>query len=357
MFSGIIFSESSRPRSRKSPSFLDDLAFATVATREERIKIREKRRRESKSSSKEGKRSRSGSESRSGRKELEKGTISGTCSEVEEAGTGKLCAIHEQQFSSEEEEYSQQHTWESVHEWDTAPESFYPENIDTAHRVFEEELLEATKKLSLEERREKTGGSTRHRTHRKRDSTHSARNSRPVTPQPGDTKLPGDWPSRASTPQRTERSRHSSPTSRGSSESSGRIRLEDIVRTSVPGEVAQSNRKNLYAEEKASRSRRSSVQSHPVCRVDPNYIPSRRPRRGGSGNRHLPPGAPLTEENLRKHTAAGGGQKSYCQKSSGWTCPMPDDEWEDDGRMSEGSLWDGAGNGDLMTWDSVSVRG
>lgn len=92
---------------------------------------------------------------------------------------------------------------------------------------------------------------------------------------------------------------------------------------------------------------------------DPDAITPRKPKAGsGPSEWFMGGGTVLTGENLKIHTAAGGGQRGYQAKSMVWAAECArrgegGDDASDGG--SEVSLWEGDGDDDLEPKDSISV--
>ncbi|KAL2108795.1 hypothetical protein VUR80DRAFT_3365 [Thermomyces stellatus] len=395
--------KSSRTRSKTRPSFLDELAFVTVATPEERKKLREKRLGGNKAACREEKKHKKHTTTRDVTKELEIVSGSNSVENDRRHGgganwrhsrgwhargsvidrssvdvDGSRASLRPLSLTGGEELLRKEATnrWGSADtedsgffEWGTAPNSLYSRGNCTARQSSEgraafEDGLDGIKRLSLSERRERVRdkfmgqGSWRRDARQRHEPTQSRRKSYSGPPKPKESpKLrrpspPGAWPS---SPARTQETgiprRHTSL----SQERDPRERTlwTETVRAPESAPVAQRGQMDVAVEGKDGKiCRGTPAVKVPAHLRDPNAIRPRRPKRRSSGHRHLRPGMPLTERNLMQHTVAGGGEKGYKAKSCGWMgCTGADPDVE-----SEASLWDGGATKELEPWDSVSVR-
>lgn len=377
---------SSISRSRKPPSFLDDLAFATVATPEERRKLREKRRERSKrsgegsrASSSEGRKHRRHEQARDSLDKVEEvefvedisaageaqrrykerrggfsrerqdmANMEGVSSDGEaEARKKPFASRLGGLFGKKGEPSGTRRSEDSSDPWDTTRETPSGSSYSFSKDEDFDTFSDALKKLSIKEDRDRgsrTEGSWCRDAPRCTSSNgrYSSESSRPTTPASNGDSLPGGWPSSSGRSQ-TESWR---PPFREKARP-----IEEMFRDGMTGRQA---RRRVPRSRDASRSRERGPRPSPLLPIFPNpdTIAPRRPKKVSAGTRHLRPGAPLTEENVAQHTIAGGGQKGFGAKSKGWEGCVPGGESEG----SEGSLWCDGAAGEVEAWDSLSNK-
>lgn len=163
--------------------------------------------------------------------------------------------------------------------------------------------------------------------------------------------LSPSWPTRGYTPPASE--------SRGYTRS--RTQERKSARSSESGRSSRGT-KGGYEDDKGMEGQVAHVtETDPRLRYrDPDAIGPQKPKAGSAPSEwFLAGGTSLTEENLKGHTAAGGGQRGFQAKSMGWAAGRAREgeggEDASDGG-SEVSLWEGGGDDDLEPEDSISVR-